>query len=338
MWKEEGTATKTGNTYVGEVSHFSFWNCDVPNNYVQFNCTIKDQAGNPLPYVTVKISIVGGSPYDSRYGWTDSSGYVSGAIPNDAQLLLEVFTSYYCGSAVYSQNFTTTNVNISLGDILVPTPSNLATISGIVTDCSNNPVTNGRIIVQENGGYYYYSYPLTNTGSFSFTRVLCNGTATINIIAEDLSASQQSSPLTATLTAGTNALGNLQACGISTQEFITYSIDGGTTSTTFTAPADSIFHSANGTIFQSTVNGYTPTTNNYVDFSFDNAGIGVGTTQPLVSFFSTPTGQGTTTGTVNITEYGAIGEYISGDVTGVMVNSTPTTYNIVCSFRVRRNF
>jgi len=28
IWKEEGQATKVGNTYVGEVSHFSFWNCD----------------------------------------------------------------------------------------------------------------------------------------------------------------------------------------------------------------------------------------------------------------------------------------------------------------------
>jgi hypothetical protein len=26
LWKEEGQAIKTGSNYVGDVSHFSFWN------------------------------------------------------------------------------------------------------------------------------------------------------------------------------------------------------------------------------------------------------------------------------------------------------------------------
>jgi WD40 repeat protein len=30
MWKEEGNAIKQGSTFVGEVSHFTPWNCDVP--------------------------------------------------------------------------------------------------------------------------------------------------------------------------------------------------------------------------------------------------------------------------------------------------------------------
>jgi len=37
LWKQDGTATKTGNTYVGEVSHFSWWNCDLPNATVAPN-------------------------------------------------------------------------------------------------------------------------------------------------------------------------------------------------------------------------------------------------------------------------------------------------------------
>ncbi|MEP7164951.1 MAG: hypothetical protein ABI741_09655 [Ferruginibacter sp.] len=337
LWKQDGEATKTGNTYVGEVSHFSFWNCDVPANYVQFNCTIKDQAGNPIPYSWVRISVVGTS--SAAYGFTDSSGYVAGAVPGNAQLLMEVFTYYNCGVPVYSQNFSTTNVNISLGTILVPNTSSIATISGTVTDCSNNPVTNGRIIVQQNGGYYYNIYPVSNTGAFSFTILLCNGNGAVTIVAEDMAAGQQSNSVPVTLVAGANVLGNLQACGITTQEFINFSIDGGTTTTSLTPPADSVYHSGNGSTTQSMIYGYSPgNPNSEISFSFNNTAIGVGTTQTLLSFYSIGTGQGTTTGTVTITEYGAVGQFISGNFTGVLVNTIPASYNISGSFRVRRNF
>ncbi|HNB30942.1 MAG TPA: hypothetical protein PK931_07850, partial [Saprospiraceae bacterium] len=33
-WHEEGIATKNGSVYNFEVSHFSFWNCDLPAEYV----------------------------------------------------------------------------------------------------------------------------------------------------------------------------------------------------------------------------------------------------------------------------------------------------------------
>jgi hypothetical protein len=29
LWKEQGTATKNGNVYIGTVQHFTWWKCDV---------------------------------------------------------------------------------------------------------------------------------------------------------------------------------------------------------------------------------------------------------------------------------------------------------------------
>ena len=338
LWKQEGEATKTGNTYVGEVSHFSFWNCDVPANYVHFDCTVLDPSGAPVPYALVKISVVGGGSNSSGYGYTDSSGYVGGAIPGNANLLLEVFSIHSCGTAIYTQNFSSTNINVSLGNITVNTATSSAIVSGTVTNCSNAPVTNGYIMILENG--WYYRLPLSSTGAFNFPVLLCNSTSVnVTIIAEDITGGQQSTPLNHTLVIGPNVLGNLQACGTTTQEFITYSIDGGTTSSTLTMPADSVYHSGNGSTIQSSIYGYSPgNPNNQVNFSFSNTGIGVGTTQSLLSFYTIATGQGTTTGTITITEYGAVGQFISGNITGTVINSTPTTYNIVCTFRVRRNF
>ncbi|MBK9318869.1 MAG: hypothetical protein IPM91_08665 [Bacteroidetes bacterium] len=34
LWEEEGTAIFNGSNYTGEVSHFSWWNCDAPGGVI----------------------------------------------------------------------------------------------------------------------------------------------------------------------------------------------------------------------------------------------------------------------------------------------------------------
>lgn len=339
LWKQEGSAVKTGNTYVGEVSHFSFWNCDVPANYVQFNCTVVDAAGNPIPFVPVKISVVA-TPNNAAWGYTDSSGYVAGAIPGNAALLLEIFTSYGCGTAIHSQNFTTSGANVSLGNITVNATSSIATITGSVTDCASAPVSDGYIIMNHNSQLFRYS--LSNTGTFNFNTLLCTGSSAAIFIAEDNVALQQSTPLSYNLVAGANAIGNLQACGVSTAQFITYSLDGGVTTITYASPADSLFQDGNGT----TGFSYISANNNasgFVNFSMDNTGIGVGSIQNLTNFYDNTLGTQTTVSmpnnVINITEYGPVGGYIAGNFSATLTSTAPpATYPLTCSFRVRRNF
>lgn len=341
LWKEEGQAVKSGSNYVGDVSHFSFWNCDVPANYVQFNCTVKNSDGIPISQALVKISVVG-NPNNAGYGYTDSSGYVGGAIPANSQLLLEIFPGYFCNTPIYSQNFSSGTSNVSLGIITVNLSSGIATVSGTVTNCTGNPVTNGFIISQIDN--YYYRYALSNTGSFSFTSVLCNNTANAVFIAEDLTSLQQSSPVNQTLVPGANAIGNLQACGTSIQQFISYTIDGGTP-IEFTFPTDSIGHYGNGSTAINTIYGSrnAPAPQSFVNFSFTNAGIGVGSVQTLEMFGSSEIGTQTSQPSsinVNITEYGAVGEFIAGNFTGIVVapGTPPVNKTIACTFRVRRSF
>lgn len=57
-WVEEGTATKEGNVYKGEVSHFSSWNCDVPGDRATVKGKILDCNGQPLSGVPVYIGQV----------------------------------------------------------------------------------------------------------------------------------------------------------------------------------------------------------------------------------------------------------------------------------------
>lgn len=340
LWKQEGYAVKSGSNYVGEVSHFSFWNCDVPNNYVQFSCTLLDTDGNPIPFALVKVSVVGNT-YQAGYGYTDSSGFTGGAVPNDAQLLLEVYNSYSCGTVLYSQNFTTTSSNIALGNITVNASSSLADVSGTVTNCSNSAVTNGYIIMLKDN--LYFRYPVSSTGTYQFASILCGGTASVTFIAEDAAAGEQSTPLNYNLVAGANTVGNLQACGITTEQFVNYTFDGDSYS--YTAPADSFYQYNNTQSVPATIEisaqNFTGAPSGFTTIGFTSAGITAGSTQDLTRFWPSFAGDSLTIATpisVNITEYGAVGEFIAGNFSGSLTSRPPANivYPVTCTFRIRR--
>ena len=340
LWKQQGTAVKTGNNYIGEVSHFSYWNCDVPSNFVRFKCIVKDPSGNPVKNAFVKVSVVS-NPQRSGWGYTDSSGYTGGAVPNNEQLLLSISSDYGCSSNAYTQNFTTTNVNIDLGTITIPA-SVVATVTGNVTNCSGAAVTNGYVIMIKNGVNSFAT--VNSAGNFSFTTSLCGSSTNASFIAEDIANTQGSTTSNATLVAGSNAIGTLVACGITTQQFLNYTVNG--TAYTIAPPADSLtqYNNVQTNPASIQISGYGTsggsTSTSYLTFS--SPGIAVNSTQTLMSFY-TPQLNDTlrilTTIPVNITEYGAIGQYMAGNFSGVFTGPAPanTPFNVTCNFRVRRS-
>lgn len=342
LWEEEGSATKTGNTYVGEVSHFSFWNCDVPSVYVHVDLTLVDANNHPIPNAFVRISRAS-NPYSSGWGVTDSSGYVGGAVPGNENLVLEVYSYYNCGNASYTQNFTTTTTDLSLGNITISNASNIyANVSGSVTDCSNNAVTNGYVMVfAENR---YSRYDVDASGNFSFDQLICNNSsAPATIIAVDANGIQQSAPVTFVLSSGPIALGTIQACASSIAEFLTWSVDGGT-STTITAQNDSLMQYGAGAtnVFAIAGNSINPS-NRYITFYVESTGIAVGSTQILQNIYTDQLNNQNLTVTnnpvVHITEYGVVGEFIAANFSAnVLDNTTSQNHTVTCSFRVRRNF
>lgn len=340
LWKQQGTAVKTGNNYIGEVSHFSYWNCDVPSNFVRFKCIVKDPSGNPVKNAFVKVSVVS-NPQRSGWGYTDSSGYTGGAVPNNEQLLLSISSDYGCSSNAYTQNFTTTNVNIDLGTITIPA-SVVATVTGNVTNCSGTAVTNGYVIMIKNGVNSFAT--VNSAGNFSFTTSLCGSSTNASFIAEDIANTQGSTTSNATLVAGSNAIGTLVACGITTQQFLNYTVNG--TAYTIAPPADSLtqYNNVQTNPASIQISGYGTsggsTSTSYLTFS--SPGIAVNSTQTLMSFY-TPQLNDTlrilTTIPVNITEYGAIGQYMAGNFSGIFTGPAPanTPFNVTCNFRVRRS-
>lgn len=343
LWIEDGIATKNGSSYVGDVSHFSFWNCDRPDDYVYLSCTLFDSNGNPIPYAWIRLTEVT-DPWNTRGGITNDSGYVSGIIPANTQLQMEVYTNYYngCPTPIYTQLITTGTNDITLNVTIPNSVPSQADVSGSVTDCNGLPVSNGYIIMQD--GYYNYRYALNGLGQYNFSTILCNSSSNVTFIVEDASSSQQGIPLSYTINIGNNAIPNIQACGTSISQYINYSVNGMPYS--LTAPVDSFMMYVNPQTTPSSINiynmGRTTSGSSYVNFDFSNTGIGVGSAQTLNNFYTSMISDSTIITTpvnVNITEYGSVGQFIAGNFSGTLTGAGPTftLYNITCNFRIRRS-
>jgi hypothetical protein len=339
LWKLEGIANKSGNFYVGKVTHFSYWNCDVPSNFVQFNCTVTGGGGQPVANAFVKISDRN-NPLRTGYGYTNAMGYTNGAVPSNADLLIEVFSSSSCSNASYSAPFSTGTTDVSLGTIQISSNSATAIVSGKVLNCLNNPVSNGAAVVKVNN--QFFKFPTSDSGTYNFNLLLCGGSSNASLLAENYATSEQSDMQNITLQPGANNLGTIQVCGNSISQFINITINGNTS--VFSAPADSLFQQ-NQTLPGAPIGitSFRLGQNGFVNFNFSSAGITQGSYQTLQSLYTSLVNDSLFIASpiqVNITEYGAVTTgFIAGSFSGNFTGSgipPANTYTISCNFRVRR--
>ena len=339
-WKQDGTATKTGNNYVGQVSHFSFWNCDAPFPLIDLCMTLQNPNGAPLINAQVRIKRVFTGSYG--YGRTDSTGNLCGKVPKNEPLILEVLDN--CNTVVFSQNIGAFSVNTSLPVITVtiPVPNSLI-ITGTITNCSGANVTNGLAAVYVTGGYNYF-VPVTN-GTFTVTVLRCSsGALNFTVLGIDYATLQQSIPVSGSGTTGTVNAGTIQACGTSSLQFIELLIDG--VSSIYTSPPDfinSIDSASTGTYSNNTVISASRQSGNatsYFTFSFKNNA--VPGTYPLTNcmIVSSPTTIATITTpnpTVTTTVFGPpVSGFIEGSF-NIQMMAGVTPRNVICTFRVKRN-
>lgn len=332
LWKQEGSATKGSDYYEGDVTHFSFWNCDISIPTVYLEMTIVTAEG-PLSHILVKLTRPNGA---SSYGYTDSSGHVGGLVPKNEALVLEVLNT--CNQPVYTQNVGPFGTNTNLGTITVTlSPVNTLTITGSAVNCANQPVTNGNVLVYFEGHLYNRSI---NNGNFSVTITRCaNSSAAVEVVAIDNAAQQQSNTWTGSATTGTLNTGTLIACGTSSNSYIDYIVDGSNFSLNTATPGDSLTTFSNGGTTQTflSVTGFKASQPN-INISFYTQGGAVGTfplqylavnqydSVSLVAPFN-----------INITAYGAPGQLIEGNFSGqIRELANNNLHNVSATFRVRR--
>lgn len=339
LWKEEGSALRTVNSYTGDVAHFSYWYYFYPfPDAVDFSCTVVDAAGTPMKGLEVYINY-NTLIYPVCYGITDSLGVAEGQVPANSQLVCKIYNSNCLSSTLYSQNFASTNTSISLGTITIP-PALSGTITGRLIDCNNQPINNGYLLIQR--GEFYTRYFL-NAPNFSIPVTLC-GTNNIIVIGGDPQSGQEAVPQNITLSPGNNALGDILACGSSAIEFFNYTIDGNSYSINRSVPFNYMSQTPDSLNSNATrILGYIAyPTSSAITLGLSTVGIAPGNAQ-TATYFSSDITQLTTIPTpfnVNITEYGAVGQFIAGNFTGAVTSVAPpaATHTVSGSFRIRRNY
>ena len=300
QWLQQGTAAREGNNYVGQVGHFTFWNCDAPMGTVNFSVYLKDQHGNPLPYTYIEFQ---SWAYGTRGGYTDSTGFATGLLPKGQQLLMEVMTEcgtliggFNVGPAVADQNLGTVTVNIQNADL---------TLTGTVVNCGNNPVDSGYVSVLLDG--LNYRAAIAN-GVFTLPVTRCYlANSSVQVLAVDLSDNQQSSVTTISADTGTVNVGQLTACSmVDTNQYIDYTVAGN--SYNFTTQSSTIGYSNNS--YAVTMSGYV-SYNNSIYLNIANL-TGAGSYNDSVYLSNGLAGMITFT----VTAFGPIGSYVQGTFTG----------------------
>ncbi|MCP4090659.1 MAG: hypothetical protein GY746_12865, partial [Gammaproteobacteria bacterium] len=216
-WVSEGKATLVGSEYVGQVGHFSFWNCDVPNDFIYLDGQVVDGSGNGMQ--GAKVTITSGS-FGSSSTSTDSEGSFGGYVPNDETLTITV--KALCEGVltqVYNADVGPYSSNTTL-DIITATLPNSTEVTGTVEDCDGNAPASG--YVTANGAIYYLS-----NGNFSIPTCGDNTTLTAYNTSDGWEAG---TPQNISLSGGTQNVGTLTACDGAQTGSVT-DIDGNTYNT-----------------------------------------------------------------------------------------------------------
>ncbi len=219
LWQEQGRAYRSGDIYSGEVSHFSFWNCDTAFSTVRLNLTVKDSKDRPVQYASVRLR---SSSYGSSYGYTDSLGRVSGLIPFNDEVAVSISSGNYCTVSSVARTigpFTeSAAVEITADDL------SLTDVSGRILSCDDKPSAKGAALIYYRNNRYIA--PVDPSGAFHLVLTRCGAGEMATLIGIDSSGKQQGSPKDFPVSSSSVEVGDIKACGVSTSQFVHYTLDG----------------------------------------------------------------------------------------------------------------
>lgn len=202
-WKHEGTAQKQGNEYLGAASHFSWWNCDVPENFVELLGEVSDI--NNVPISDALISVDTETLGTGRV-YTNQQGIFSGRVPRNQ--VLNISFSVICIESndwvfAFDEELQVfeEDLNINISGLL----ADRYPLSGTVLACNGQPVQfgyvklNSQIFLTDNG---QFTIQVCNQASYTLTGVDAGNPQSL----------KESLPVTVQVNLQGGNAGNLIAC------------------------------------------------------------------------------------------------------------------------------
>ncbi|MEO1259565.1 MAG: carboxypeptidase-like regulatory domain-containing protein [Bacteroidota bacterium] len=185
IWKEEGSAQLIGDEYVGEVEHFTFWNCDVPFPLVKLSGCFTGFEGIKLSNTQVEIEVI--SSGLSSFANTNDQGCFSGFVPSGESLNIKLIG--LCGTVLFEEEIGPFDDDTDLGTINLPTfnDSELIFVTGSLVDCDGAPLNESILRISSEAGEEFF---LLDEGNFSVPANICDNTNSIFLSGADLSSDQ----------------------------------------------------------------------------------------------------------------------------------------------------
>jgi len=217
IWVEEGMATLNGDSFEGTVEHFTLW------------CI---GTGQDLETVTVSGQITqGGNAYpNARLGhgynailrsefYADENGNYVIEVLKNAGFRLEVLDD--CRSSLTSVTEEMGILDDKVINLEVPLTANSVTISGTLTDCDNNPVANGYVLLSYQENKFNQVLLANENGQYQLNFENCN---TEDVLLKGFDAG--SGLTSANLAVQGNGIYDLSTCATTFQGELIFSITG----------------------------------------------------------------------------------------------------------------
>ncbi|MEM9547615.1 MAG: carboxypeptidase-like regulatory domain-containing protein [Bacteroidota bacterium] len=169
IWMKEGSADLIDGFYVGEVSHFSWWNCDAFAVAADLCVQIVDARFiGSLSGFFIELST---DDLGASSVVTDSDGFANGIVPANEIIDITIYDA--CGNEVYTGSIGpfegTDNKEVIY---LTLTQAELYYFAGTITDCESTETLANSIVRITIEGVKYYT-ETTEDGSYAIAILAC---------------------------------------------------------------------------------------------------------------------------------------------------------------------